>query len=1204
MKKTFSILILLFIVVKVFSQDNRFAKAPNDTLLEQSIFFIGDLGEADIVDANINFMKFQLNQVAEKGTLVILGNSIAKKITLEDKEETEQCDPQLQKLLDLGKSFKGELIIIPGDREWSEGEKHGWEALMNLETYVEDYLGRGDVFLPSGGCPGPVEINLTNDIVLLIVDSQWWLHLGDKPESECGLESSADFLILLSDALKRNQNKKIVIATHHPIYSAGKHGGNFPFPGPVELYRKFFGSSQDFAYPHYKQMRYMAKKLGEKQENIITVSAHDNSLQFAQKDSSFFVVSGSGSKADYVSDKKMDIAIREIGFARLNFYTNDEVWLEFWSMGENGLKPPHLAFRTKLYTKKYLSEEDLKKKYQNLNYQDSVLTVAASNQYETDSKWKQSMLGSNYRKDWATPIKVPVFDIGTEKGGLRIIKRGGGQQTRSLRLEAADGKQYVLRSVEKYTAKAIPLSLQGTFAAKLVQDGISESYPYAAIAVPKLAEAAGVYHTNPRIVYVPDDPRFGIYRDEFKNDLFLFEERPKGDVSDMNNFGNSKSVLGTDKLIEKRYKNSDLSVDETAVLRARLFDIFLNDWDRHDDQWRWATFKEKGKIIARPIPRDRDQVFFYSNGKLPWLIRRKWGMPKFQPFDTIIENVNGLGFNSRYFDRSFLESKSKSDWEKMAADLKSRLTDQVIESAVRDLPKEAYKISGEEIIRKLKARRNQLPALAIQFYDFLSKQVDVVGTNAKEVFDAEWNEKGDLHVTIHRLSKKDHRKELLFDRTFVKEETKEVRLYGLKGKDKFNLIGKRNKGVKLRVIGGKGKDKVHIENTRRQNVAVYDKRKTKVKGKGAYEKRLSGNSKVNAYNRKDFKYDIVSPGANLNFVSDDGLILGAGVNVKTQKFRKEPYGSLHKFLANYAFMYPSVELKYSGEMIGTIRSLDFLADIDYNTPNFQGYYFGLGNRTKVSEEEADEYNRIRMAKFMVSSRLRKRFGKAHSVSFGLFYQQLKLKATPDRFVTDITNPAYDLNLLADFNTRKYIGVIARYNWDTRDSKIIPRRGLFWTSNWSFFRGLNAEDHNFQKMETDLRFYTSLGRTERSILAIRVGAAHNTNGFSFYQSNKLGLKTNLRGYRQDRFAGKDMVYQNTDLRFRLARFKSYYLAGEMGLLGFNDFGRVWIDDENSEKWHHGFGGGFWLSPFKLMVLTTNFSHSTEDDIFSIEFKYLF
>ncbi|BAX78548.1 BamA/TamA family outer membrane protein [Labilibaculum antarcticum] len=1204
MRKILLYICVLFTVNTALAQNNNFPEAPDSSMLDHSIFFMGDVGESAIVDSNIEMLKSQMDQVGKKGTLVFLGNTISKEYSKEEIEDVDADDPGLVKLLNSIRDFKGELIFVPGDKEWNQGKQQGWEALMNIETFVEDYLDRGDVFLPSGGCPGPVEIDLTNEVVLLIVDSQWWLHLGDRPEAECDLESNDDFLILLNDAIKRNKNKKIVFATHHPIYSAGKHGGNFAFPGPVELYRKFFGTSQDFAYPFYKQMRYMARQVGRGHEGIITVSAHDNSLQFAKKDGSFFVVSGSGSKSDYVSQKKMDVAIREVGFSKINFYSNDEVWLEFWAVGIDGKGEPHLAFREKLYTKDIPSEEDLISKYKEIDFSDSTISVAASTFYETDSKLKTKMLGQNYRKDWATPITVPVFDIATEKGGLKIMKRGGGQQTRSLRLKAKDGKQYVLRSVEKYTSKAIPSGLEGSFVANIVQDGISESHPYAALAIPKMAKAVGVYHTNPKIVYVPDDPRFGIYQNGFKNELFLFEERPNDDVSDMDNFGNSEDVLGTDKLLKKRFKNSDLQIDETAVLRARLFDIFLNDWDRHDDQWRWATFKKDGKTIARPIPRDRDQAFFFSDGAIPWLIRRKWAMPKFQSFDSIVENVDGLGFNSRYFDRNFVQSKEKEDWIEMAEELKGKLSDDVIIESVKGLPKEVFEISGLEIIKKLKARRDQLPALAIKFYDFLAKEVDVVGTNDSELFEINWMGNGQLEIAGYELSKKGNQKDRFYRRTFTKNETKEVRIFGLDGKDRFEVNGKNDNGIKIRIVGGKGKDKFDIDNTEKQNLVIYDKRKTKVKGNGAYRKRFGKSSEVNTYSRKSFKYDVVSPNANLNFVSDDGLILGAGVIVKTQGFKKEPYGSLHKVLVNYAFAYPSVELKYSGEFKQVFRKTDFLTDIHYNTPNFQGYFYGLGNETGNLQTDDDAYNRIRMGQFVIHPRFRRYLGDKHSIAIGSFYQKLELKATPNRFITDFTNPNNNLNPLTDFNTRRYVGLSANYLWDSRDNLVTPARGIYWSSSWKYYKGVEENDQDFHKLETDLRMYFSFGRPQRTILAIRAGAAHNSSGYSFYQANKLGLKSNLRGYRQDRFAGDDIVFQNTDLRLRLTRFKSYFLRGDVGILGFNDFGRVWLENENSNKWHHGYGGGFWFAPYKLMVITANFSHSIEDNIVSIEFKYLF
>ncbi|WP_372639749.1 BamA/TamA family outer membrane protein [Ancylomarina sp.] len=1197
------LLYLLLSLVSLNLFGNSGAPVADSTQLKHSIYFVGDMGEAPLVDANMQMLKKQLTYSGKKGTLVVLGNSISKENLRNDTDE-EFDDKDLNKFLGFVKDFKGEVVFMPGDQEWTLNRKNGWESLKNFENYVEDFLDRGDVFLPSGGCPGPIEIELSDDIVLLIVDSQWWLHLGEKPEAECEFENTADFLIQLSDVFKRNENKKLILASHHPVYSGGNHAGYFPFPGPVELYRKFIGTPQDFASPYYKQMRHMAKKMTGKSPHLISVSAHDNSLQFKQVGDVFQVISGSGSQADYVNEKKMDFALREIGFSKLNFYVDGSVFLEFWTVGKQGDQEPRLALKKFLYQHQSISNEEIDKLHDQIDYSDSTITIAASQVYHTDSKSKLKLFGNNYRKEWETPINVPVFDIGKEKGGLKILKRGGGQQTRSLRLEAKDGRQYVLRSVEKYTEKAIPESLQKTFAAQIVQDGISESYPYAALAVPKMAEAAGVYHTHPKIVYVPDDPRLGIYQEGFKNELFLFEERPSGDWSDSEIFGGTKNILSTDKLLKKRYKNSKLVIDEEAVLRARIVDLLLNDWDRHDDQWRWASFEKGGKTIVRPIPRDRDQVFFYSDGKIPWLMRRKWLMPKFQVFDSIVENVSGLGFNSRYFDRSFLSSKTKEDWVEMANDLKDRLNDQVIEAAVSDLPSEVFSISGNNLISQLKARRDQLPEMAEAFYTFLAKEVDVVGTNENELYQAQWSEDGSLNVKVNSLSKKGKKGQLIFSRTFLPEETKEVRLFGLKGKDQFEIKGNAPKyAVKLNLIGGKGKDSFALENTRRNKVSIYDKVKTDIND-AAFRNKTSNNSDANVYNRKAFKYDILSPVINANFVSEDGLILGAGLSYTSQAFKKEPFASQHKFLVNYAFRYPSFEIKYEGEINSIFRNIDFVGTIDYNSPNFQGYYYGLGNKTNNPQSDDKRYNSIRFEKILINPQARLKFNSEHQIKIGLFFEQSRLQETDNRFVTDFSDPMNDLDPVEDFSTRKYLGVNINYIWDSRNSIVLPSRGIYWQLGYQAFKGLERYDRDFNRYSSDLRMFFSFSPPARTVLAVRVGGAYNSDGYSVFQANKLGLKSNLRGYPLDRFAGDGIVYQNTDIRFRLSKFRSYLLAGEFGLLAFNDVGRVWISGEHSDSLYHGYGGGLWLSPFKLMVITANYSCSKEDKIFSLEFKYMF
>ena len=207
-------------------------------------------------------------------------------------------------------------------------------------------------------------------------------------------------------------------------------------------------------------------------------------------------------------------------------------------------------------------------------------------------------MGHNYRDEWSMPISnVPVFDLDEEKGGLVILKKGGGQQTRSLRLEAKDCRQYVLRSIEKFPEKAVPLELRGTIAEDLISDQISASHPYGALAIPKLADAAGVYHTNPKIVYLPDDPKLGEYADDFAGGLYLFEERPDDDHwENAPYFGNAPEIVSTADVVEKMHNDADHVIDEKQVIRSRLFDIWIGDWDRHDDQWRWVKYKDENDI--------------------------------------------------------------------------------------------------------------------------------------------------------------------------------------------------------------------------------------------------------------------------------------------------------------------------------------------------------------------------------------------------------------------------------------------------------------------------------------------------------------------------------------------------------------------------------------------------------------------------------
>src|SRR4030095_3798685 len=95
-------------------------------------------------------------------------------------------------------------------------------------------------------------------------------------------------------------------------------------------------------------------------------------------------------------------------------------------------------------------------------------TAAGSTKFKTNGS-RKFWRGANYRKEWLTPVKAPIINLSTEQGGLKIIKLGGGKQSKSLRVEDPSGKQYALRLIEKFiTSKTLPADLQSQAAEDLV----------------------------------------------------------------------------------------------------------------------------------------------------------------------------------------------------------------------------------------------------------------------------------------------------------------------------------------------------------------------------------------------------------------------------------------------------------------------------------------------------------------------------------------------------------------------------------------------------------------------------------------------------------------------------------------------------------------------------------------------------------------
>src|SRR5438093_2485000 len=401
--------------------------------------------------------------------------------------------------------------------------------------------------------------------------------------------------------------------------------------------------------------------------------------------------------------------------------------------------------------------------------------VVAAPRYKAGAIHK-FLLGPTYRRLWTTPVEVEVLDLRTFHGGLKPVSKGGGKQTKSLKFESADGREWRVRSVDKSAARVLPLELRDSFVEQLAQDQISAANPAGPLIVDGLSEAAGLLTLPHRLVVLPDDPLLGKYREEFAHMLGLMEEDPRIESPVTPGFeGFTEKHSNTVELWEHLDAHPGERVDARAFLEARLFDVFIGDFDRHDDQWDWL--QRPGSPTWVPYPKDRDQAFAKFDGFILSLIRP--AEPKLVNFEKHYSDMVGLTWQGRFLDRRHLTTLEWPVWQEVAAELQARLTDPVIDAAVKRMPPEYYRIVGRQMAAKLKARRNLLPGAARKFYEILAKDSEAIGTDKADSARISRAADGRVEVTLGGAQEG---AVPYFQREYDPRETKEVRVY-LRGGD-------------------------------------------------------------------------------------------------------------------------------------------------------------------------------------------------------------------------------------------------------------------------------------------------------------------------------------------------------------------------------------------------------------------------------------
>lgn len=1217
------------IIHEPFYNPDETGISKKEALLEDVntvLYLIGDAGAADTTgaDMTLNTLARRIKTLPEdKSSVVFLGDNIYTE-GMHAKHHVERPidEAKIKAQLDVVLNFGGQVAFIPGNHDWHKGHSDGLKYLRRQEKFIEDYLNE-NVFYPSEGCPGPELINLGDNIALIIIDTQWWLQKEGKPigvTADCEVTNDEEFILAIRDMLDDNAQKQIVVAGHHPMYSNGEHGGYFrfqdhlfpltkvwnkgyiPLPGLgsiYPLYRKFIGNIQDIPHERYTALVKLLEAEFIAYPGLIYTSGHDHNLQLSQHERITHILSGGGSKATWVrKNKNIIFGASEKGFARVIEFNNGDILTEFIIPSDTN-PDGDVVFSKKVskvpekippivVNENYVHDENIYPRVANIDYK--------------AGKTKEFWLGKNYRDVWTDTIYVPVINLDSIQGGINAIQKGGGMQTLSIRYEGENGIQYVSRSINKFPNRLLPPELRATIVGDILKDGIASSHPYSFLTVPPLADAVGVYHTNPKLGILPDSPRLGQWREDFAGMLVLFEERPAHDQEHNPSFGNSEKVQSSAKVIEKLRESHDITVDPIAMLRARLFDMFLADWDRHDDQWRWARFKKGGKTIYKPIPRDRDQVFFKQDGVLPYLSSRTWAQRRFQSFKPEIRDIHGENMNAQWIDRDYLTSLSLENWIAIADSMQMELTNEIIEMSIKRLPESAYRHTGEYTVETLKARRDNLKKFAEEYYYILAKQVNITGSADDEYFNIKYN-KDEVRIRMYNRKSNHEKGELLYDRTFKTAETDELDIYGIGGNDDYDIEGDADGcKIKARLIGGPEEDKYRLNYNGKglkKNLDIYefgknDFKKSQIKNANKlYVKTVDDVAKHHTYDRNEFKYDAYLPLITPGYNADDGIFLGGGVVLTKHGFKRYPYKSKQRIYGSIA-QTGTVFANYHLDARQILGELDAVVDFTAQLPNLTFSFYGVGNDQEEIVGDWREFQ-MRVDQMSVTTYVKKssdynRMQVMYGSNVTWFHPQ-------DNTLQEQRFPEFINQMTLD--NRFYVGGDFIFKYVNTDHPIAPIRGIALQSQFKHNHDITNKNFDFDKniltYRQELRLYFPLTFIPiRHTFALRGVYTQNLNNNApFYYLNYIGGIEEMRGFRRNRLAGNTSFYTNIDFRVKLFQYNNHLLPMEIGLIGFTDVGRVWSENDASTDWYKNFGGGIYFYPVKMFLLNVTYGYSKLD-----------
>ncbi|MEJ1237996.1 BamA/TamA family outer membrane protein [Chryseolinea sp. T2] len=1168
--------------------------APYCSASDVKVILTGNTADLKNEDTLFEVIDKYCSEVASPVLWVLNGDIFSEKAS---NDQVTQWQSKAFALLD--RFPKLQILINQGDRDWDDSGKNGWKKVQSLEKLLQQKKHERFQLFIERGCPGPWTFSFSPLLEVVVINSQWWNHPYDKPTpftNTCQIADTGIFIEELEGILDEARDKNIMVLSHYPLESLGSYGGRFPasthllppiIGSAMVGFHQNVGSGKDIGNSEFEPFRHKLDGVMHNYASLVFASAHELNHSILKAGDNFYVNSGALDDGRFVaSNSRALFTSSQPGFIEITYGEEGDVKYQFFTgaslmnKGKGGIlmhSPCQENARPGNTSYNPCSTVNAAQGSTNVSLPNPATAVAGS--HYASSNFKQRWLGKHYRASWTVPVKVPYLDMDTAFGGLIVNGKGGGRQTTSLKLTGNDGREYVFRSVDKDPSKALPVELRGTIISEVLRDQTSTQQPYSAMAVAYWLEQLNILHATPALYVLPDDDALGMFRKDYANLFGMLEIRPTDKIQKDKIFGHARDIEKSFKMFDRLYSDHDNRVEKSEFVRARMFDLWIGDWSKHEDNWKWAGYKDKHGEVYRPIPRDRDHAFSRWDGIIPWLGDREWAMPNGENFDYKIKGLRSLMWQARHLDRFVTSDVTKDQWINAAEEIQRSIDDKDIEEGVRKMPAEIYHPDGSEIETKLKARIKDLPVYAEHYYNMLSREVDVVGSNKKEYFHAVRNADGTIRVAVYDIDNNGlpDSSRVYFQRTFYPHETNEVRLFGLQGDDVFVIEGDAHKSILIRVVGDDGHDSItdrSIVKKGNANTLVYERGDDSTIQLGTEGKRINpGEEEFYHYDRTAFKYNTYLPLALVSYNPFTGFAIQGGVTFTQQRFAKPDFSAKHRIKASVSTS-GNYEVSYANQFRYLLGKWDGISEIVVSRPLNYNYFFGIGNNTENDQERSSNYYRAQYNMASVSAGLTRSFWGQSRVAIVASYEMDEAIKRENSFLYD--NP--DVFGIDKLNLVFLKGTL---DLDFRDRTALPEHGFRLFFNGYAGHVSKTSEKLASVTELHLENYVSTWSKNPFTLGLELGGGITDGQLPFYKLFSIGQTNNLNGFKRNRFTGESKAFLNTEVRWQLTETRNTFIPLKVGLRAFYDIARVWADsdDSSADIWHYGYGGGFYITPFR-------------------------